>query len=263
MKPAPLHAPVAVFDAGIGSYAIVDLLHRRQPRQDIIYLADRASFPYREKDRYSLLDTMRRTFRFLERYDPSAIVIASNAPSVMVLDDARGLTGVPLHGVRPPLAEALRRSKTGDIGITLIESPMLTNFIAAHAPDPGRIVRIDAGEMVVFVETGRFLFDPDGTQRAVDAFANKLTRLHPTVDVLTLSSTHLPWLEPFFTEAIPGTQFLDPAEDVIQAMGGGTTGTGRIVGLVTETPAYPLDTFRRMLAAVGADISIERVVIEH
>jgi len=41
-----LHRPIAVFDAGIGSYAIVAEIRKRLPRQDILYFADRASFPY-------------------------------------------------------------------------------------------------------------------------------------------------------------------------------------------------------------------------
>jgi len=73
--------PVAIFDAGIGSYAIVDLLHRKQPQRDIIYFADRAHFPYGKKTADELADIMKLTFKRLMRYDPSAIIIASNAPS--------------------------------------------------------------------------------------------------------------------------------------------------------------------------------------
>ncbi|WP_280570224.1 hypothetical protein [Chromohalobacter sp. 296-RDG] len=49
MTPNTLNHPIAVFDAGIGSYAIVAEIHRQLPNQDIIYLADRASFPYGDK----------------------------------------------------------------------------------------------------------------------------------------------------------------------------------------------------------------------
>ena len=38
-----LASPIAVFDAGIGSYAAVEAIRRLLPRQDILYLADRAS----------------------------------------------------------------------------------------------------------------------------------------------------------------------------------------------------------------------------
>ncbi|TYL24975.1 Asp/Glu racemase, partial [Streptococcus pyogenes] len=52
--PLALSTPIAVFDAGIGSYAIVELIRRRQPRRDILYFADRARFPYGGKGRDEL-----------------------------------------------------------------------------------------------------------------------------------------------------------------------------------------------------------------
>ena len=266
MTDSALDRPVAVFDAGIGSYAIVDLIHRRLPRQDIVYLADRASFPYGGKDGTALLATMQRTIAFLDGYAPSAIVIASNAPSIMVLDALEGSTSVPLLGVRPPLAEALATSHTGSVGImgvrSLVASGLLDRFIRGIARDPSRVAAIDASDMVDLVETGRFLFAPDETQQAVDAFAAKLMTTHPAIDVLTLSSTHLPWLRAFFERALPAVTFLDPAEQVVESIGAGTAGSGRILGLVTETPAFPVAVFRQMLAAIGADIPLERVTIE-
>ncbi|MDA4633422.1 hypothetical protein NZA98_20335, partial [Escherichia coli] len=98
-----LVSPIAVFDAGIGSYAIVDLLRRRLPRQDILYFADRASFPYGRKPRSELLSVMDRTMRFLMAHEPSAIVVASNVPSITVMDDLKSMVNVPLFGVVPPL----------------------------------------------------------------------------------------------------------------------------------------------------------------
>jgi glutamate racemase len=102
-----MHRPIAVFDAGTGSYAIIAEIQKALPRQDIVYLADRASFPYGGKSRSELLSIMQRTIAFLETFDPSVTVIASNAPSIMVLEALRGHTSVPLFGVFPPLHKAL------------------------------------------------------------------------------------------------------------------------------------------------------------
>ncbi|MCT6918940.1 MAG: hypothetical protein M3Z49_06995, partial [Bifidobacteriales bacterium] len=98
--------PVAIFDAGIGSYAIVDLLHKRQPKRDILYFADRAHFPYGKKTADELVRIVKQTFERLMRYDPSAIIMASNAPSIMVFDRVKESSPVPLYGVFPPLEEA-------------------------------------------------------------------------------------------------------------------------------------------------------------
>ncbi|WP_417261360.1 glutamate racemase [Celeribacter sp.] len=260
--------PIAVFDAGIGSYAIVAEIHKRLPQQDILYFADRASFPYGQKSPAQLRAVMQSTLSRLQSYDPVAIVMASNAPSIMVLDDIRTFCNVPLYGVFPPLEQALNLSVTGHVGImgvaSLTESEMLTRFIAARTDQPQNVARINASAMVRLVESGAFLFDPDATQQAVSVFIEDVFARHPDLDTLTLSSTHLPWLRPFFERARPTCRFLDPAADIVTALctrieGTNTSGTGQIQGLVTETPDYDLATFRKMLAQIGADIPLTPV----
>ncbi|MCP3443361.1 hypothetical protein [Bradyrhizobium sp. CCGUVB14] len=45
MNNVTLNRLIAVFDAGIGSYAIARKIADRFPGQDVLYFADRASFP--------------------------------------------------------------------------------------------------------------------------------------------------------------------------------------------------------------------------
>jgi glutamate racemase len=258
-----LSKPLAVFDAGIGSYAIVDLIRRRQPRRDILYFADRASFPYGGKDRAALLVIIRATVRFLLDHEPEAIVLASNAPSIMVLDDVKGSCSVPIYGVAPPLEEALARSRSGMVGMmgvrSLIESAELPGFVRDRVPDPENVALIEASDMVDLVESGAFLSEPERTQKAVTAFTAAIATRWPAIDVLTLSSTHLPWLRPFFEQARPDWLFLDPAEAVAAALPLPRSGTGRTVALVTESRTYTVAGFRKMLDKLGVTLDL-RVV---
>lgn len=263
MESTALHRPIAVFDAGIGSYAIVAEIQRRLPRQDVIYFADRASFPYGSKAPDELARVMERTLRFLESFDPSAIVIASNAPSITVLESVRPLTRLPVFGVFPPLKAALASSTNHAVGImgveSLVESEMLESFVASHDLAGASVELINASSMVELVESGAFLFDPQGTQASIDDFVDSLFRRKPDIDVLTLSSTHLPWLKAFFERARPQCRFLDPAESVVANLGSGTVGTGRIRTLVTEDARYSVSDFRRMLDRLGVDLTLEVV----
>lgn len=261
-----LHRPVAVFDAGIGSYAIVAEIQKAFPRQDILYLADRASFPYGSKSRSELLSIMRRTIAFLETYNPCAIVVASNAPSIMVLDELREDVAIPLFGVFPPLQKALGLSDTGRVGImgvqSLVESPMLREFIGKHQCDPANVALINASSLVDLVEDGSFLFDPIGTQDRVTRFMSDLCGDHPLIDAFTLSSTHLPWLARFFSAAQPNGIFLDPAKDIVSGLPAGHEGNGIVRGLVTESPRFDLKSLQAMLSTIGVDIPLEAAIIE-
>ena len=124
--------PIAVFDAGIGSYIIARQIANRFPGQDVVYFADRASFPYGGKGRAELLAVMRSTIHRLERYGPVAIVIASNAPSLMVLDELRAASRTPLVGVFPPVRRALAVSRTKRAAVLGVASLIASDEIRAY-----------------------------------------------------------------------------------------------------------------------------------
>ena len=258
--------PVAIFDAGIGSYAIVDLLHRKQPQRDIIYFADRAHFPYGKKTADELADIMKLTFKRLMRYDPSAIIIASNAPSIMVFDRVKESSPVPLYGVFPPLEEAERKSRSGHVAImgvaSMVKSEMGKAFVKNHSKNPDNVALVNASAMVELVESGTFLFNPRKTQAEVDRFMGDLLEKYPAVDTCTLSSTHLPWLKSFFEKAAPQCRFLDPAESIIAKLDKSDEGSGFIQGLVTESAEYRLQDFKKMLHKLDVTIPLDVIADE-
>ena len=254
-----LKRPIAVFDAGIGSYAIARKIADRFPGQDVLYFADRASFPYGGKSRTELLGVMRSTIERLESYGPAAIVIASNAPSVMVLDEIKSWSRTPIIGVFPPVRRALETSVTKRIAVmgvaSLISSSEIRAYVARESAGQGNVDLVSASDLVELVENGKFLTDAAATLTAVRA---KLDTLHPDMDVATLSSTHLPWLLRYFEEAGPRLRFLDPADDVVAAVAPyATSGSGAFQTLVSEREGYDLADFQRMLERLGLDLTIE------
>lgn len=260
-----LHRPIAVFDCGIGSYAAVDAIRKRLPRQDIVYLADRASFPYGRRGRQELLGIMERTLRYLDGFAPAAILVASNAPSITVLDDLSGLLATPVFGVRPPVRAALAAAGAGRVAVlgvrSMVESPELVTYIAAEAGERAAQVHpVDATELIELVEGGQFLFEPERTQDRVKTLLDDRDARHPGIAAMTLSSTHLPWLRAFIETARPGCPLFDPLDDAVGAILPHTCeGEGRTLGLVTENPAYDVAEFARMLDRLGIDLTMHVV----
>ncbi|CAM3788570.1 glutamate racemase [Kerstersia gyiorum] len=284
-----LHRPIGIFDAGIGSYAIVELVQRHYPRQDIIYFADRASFPYGSRTPGELAASVGAAIERLAGLGAQAVVLASNAPSVMVLDTIRAAMPVPVLGIYPPIADALAQSRSGHIAVlgvqSLIGSPEIRTYIsreaqsvlqasAAPASPPatatatgsaapagrpadsiGPVTLVNASSLVAHVEDGRFLSAPEATQLAVTDFMRQLRQDLPLLDTCTLSSTHLPWLRHYFEAAAPDMLFLDPAQALLPLLQPHvSTGSGKVLCLASATPAYPLDGLRQMLRLLGVDI---------
>ena len=108
-----MNKPIAVFDAGLGSYAIVEAIKKAYPQQDIIYFADRKSFPYGAKTTEELKNIIENSIDFLLKKGASFIVLASNAPSITVLDKIKKKDKV--IGIYPPLKEVIKDKKKNEI----------------------------------------------------------------------------------------------------------------------------------------------------
>ena len=92
-----MNKPIAVFDAGLGSYAIVEAIKQAYPQQDVIYFADRKSFPYGAKTTAQLKIIIENSIDFLLEKGASFIILASNAPSITVLNKIKNkdkVTGI-------------------------------------------------------------------------------------------------------------------------------------------------------------------------
>jgi len=258
VAPDPLHSPIAVFDAGIGSYGIVQLIHRHYPDQDLLYFADRASFPYGGKTKQALATSIHQAVERLVEMGARAVVLASNAPSVMVLDELRAQLPVPVLGIYPPVSDALATSRSGQVAVlgvaSLVQSAEIRAYVARQAGGRG-VSLVNASALVQMVEEGTFLSNPQATLDAVRDFVQALRRDWPRIDVCTLSSTHLPWLAPFFAEAAPDMVFLDPAESLIPQLAPYVApGKGQIRCIATASPSMPLSGLQQMLDLLGVDL---------
>lgn len=251
-----LHRPIGIFDAGIGSYAIVERVRARFPKQDVLYFADRASFPYGGKTPAELLSCVQSATQYLQKEGCVAVVLASNAPSVVVLEPLRAAVSMPVVGIFPPIREAIDRSNTKTIAVLGVRSMVTSEAMQRYAEqnrEAGSEVRlVDASALVDLVERFTFIHDPQMTQDVVTRFIAELRSSHPGIDVMTMSSTHLPWLKPFFMSAAPDVLFIDPADTVLGELAPfASEGRGLTRCIATETRDLTLDAFNQALGALG------------
>lgn len=254
-----LHRPIGIFDAGIGSYAVVERVRARFPRQDILYFADRASFPYGSKTPAELLLSVQSATQYLQDEGCVAVVLASNAPSVIVLEPLRAAVSVPVIGVFPPIREAIKSSKTKEVAVlgvrSMITSEAMRAFADGSRTTGSQVFLVNASSLVDLVENFTFINDPRHTQEVVTRFVTDVRGANPNIDVMTMSSTHLPWLKPFFTTAAPDVSFLDPADTVLGELDPYTSnGEGRTRCVATETAELTLQALNAAFQALGAPL---------
>ena len=200
-----MNKPIAVFDAGLGSYAIVEAIKKAYPQQDIIYFADRKSFPYGAKTIEELKTIIENSINFLFEKGASFIVLASNAPSITVLDKIKNKNKV--IGIYPPLKNVMNDKKKNTLIIgarVMIESPELQNYIKREVGDSHKQFHVEnASPLIQLIENGDFINNIEEAEKTIRNFINNCENKFGKLDSITLSSTHLPWLSSYFKKIIP------------------------------------------------------------
>ena len=260
--------PVAVFDSGIGSLSIIRELKREVPNEDLLYFADKAHFPYGNKSHPQLREIVVNTVNYLRRYKPKMVVVASNTPSVQVLDEVRRMiTDVPIIGVRPPLREAARLTKKKHIGIMategMIRSRELEIQIRREVPQHILVTKFNASPIIDLIEHGIHL---ENERRTFDVISRVLgDGVDEKIDVITLSSTHLPFVKRYLNALLPTVRFVDPAQIVARDVRkflksyrmAKKSGTGRLQILVSDSKRE----FEKSVRAMGVREPIEEVFL--
>jgi len=260
--------PVAVFDSGIGSLSIIRELKREIPNEDLLYFADKAHFPYGTKSNPQLREIMVNTINYLKRYKPKLVVIASNTPSVQVLDEVRKMvTDLPIVGVRPPLKEAARLTRKKHIGIMATEGTIrsreLEIQIRKEVPQHILVTKFNASPIIELIEQGVHF---ENERRTFDVISRVLgDNVDEKMDVITLSSTHLPFVKTYLNALLPTVRFVDPAQIVAKDVRkflksyrmAKKSGTGKLQIMVSDGKRE----FERSVRAMGVREPIEQVFL--
>ena len=206
-------AKVVVFDSGLGSLSII-LAIQKISKSEIIYFADQENFPYGGKSQVQLSKIIQKSIKILhEKFNPDIIVIASNTPSVML-----NLATKKIIDVKPPLKDAQKISKTKQVAIlatnSAVRSKGLSRYIKQNNfPKKIKILKINGSDLIELVESGKFHTDKKYCRKIIKKVLDQKL-LENNIDVVLLSSTHLPFLKLLLEKEYPKISFIDPANKV-------------------------------------------------
>jgi len=244
-------AKIVIFDSGFGSLSIIRAI-QKTIKSEIIYFADQKNFPYGKKTKSQLYTIIKQTINLLKnKFNPDLIVVGSNTPSLL-LDKVFTSN---IIGVLPPLKEASKISKTKNIAIlttkATTKSKELSKYIKKNQLSKKiRVKKVSASSLIDLVESGKFITNKKFCQMIIKKTLYDVF-LQNNIDVVTLSSTHLPLLRSLLQLEFPGITFLDPAQEVANKVKNLTTKKRSKKNSLKIFTSGNKQTFQKQLRRIG------------
>jgi glutamate racemase len=214
--------PVLFLDSGIGGLPYCGHFHRRNPAEALIYVADRANFPYGPRTREELLALLTLLFeKLIARFNPKLAAMVCNTATVSTLESLRSrFPALPFVGTVPAIKPAVLESRRRIVGVLgterTIEDPYITKLAARYDPNC-TVFGLAAPDLVDFVE---YRCDSSDAEERRGMAAPYIGVLRDRgADALVLGCTHFLFLLPEFIEAAaPDIRVYDSVEGVSRRM---------------------------------------------
>lgn len=114
---AESHAPVGIFDSGLGGLSVLRAVRAQLPNEALLYVADSLYAPYGERDDDFIADRTLAIGEWLVKQGAKALVVACNTATAQSIALVREKLSIPLIGVEPGIKPAALQSKTRVAGV--------------------------------------------------------------------------------------------------------------------------------------------------
>jgi glutamate racemase len=252
--------PVLVFDSGIGGLSVLRTIRAVMPDVRIVYVADDAAFPYGAWDEGALSDHIVALMGdLIARHRPSAIVIACNTASTLVLPPLRARFDLPFVGTVPAVKPAAEQTKTGVVAVLATPGTMKRDYTRDLIKSFGQDchVRLVGAPALAGIAEARMRGESFDREDIAEQIAPCFEEIDGRrTDIVVLACTHYPFLADVMAEIAPWpVTWLDPAPAIARRLAAVVEGksVARRGGsfAVFTSGKEPPATLVRLLAAHG------------
>lgn len=239
------HAPIGVFDSGVGGLSVLRHIRAQCPQEDLLYFADSAHAPYGEKSEAYVVERSLAIAEFLLSLGAKALVVACNTATVAAIKAVRArYPELPVVGVEPGLKPAAAASRSGKVGVlatarTLQGEKFLQLREQISNATGAEFLLQPAVGLVDQIELGDLHSAPIGAM--LERYISPL--LDQGADTLVLGCTHYPFVRDGIQRVLDGHGRSD-----VQLVDTGDAVARQLVRLLTAA-----NLLRPAQAADGAD----------
>lgn len=198
------HAPIGVFDSGVGGLSVLTHLVNELPHEQFIYLADTLHVPYGSREPQDIQNLTLQAVNWLVKQGCKLVVIACNTASAHALQAVRQrYPQLLIVGLVPALKPAVINSQTKQVAVlatpATLHGELLNTVIEQIAVPKGVTVqKYSFVSLVPWVEAG--MPSKHLAVNELDDLLKKLIADH--IDYLVLGCTHYPFFKAYLQEKI-------------------------------------------------------------
>ncbi len=203
--------PIGIFDFGVGGLTVMREIVKAIPSESLVFLNDNVNLAAGNKSDDAVVSDSLAVSKFLQRFNPKALVVACNTATAVALKRLRAEHSFPVIGVIEPTARrAVAATKTGKIGVIgtrmTIRSEAYPSLIRELKPSL-EVLSQACPLLVPMIE------DEHTTHEALRRVAADYLKIFigKGIDSVILGRTHYPLIRPLLADLLLGVNLIDPA----------------------------------------------------
>jgi len=204
--------PIGFFDSGVGGLTVFEKLKNLLPNEDYLYFGDTKNMPYGEKNEQELLSIADNIFKFFEKQNVKAVVMACNTTSAVVYEKLKDNYNYnfKIYPIIQSVAGIFANLPIKKIGVfatrATVSSGIYKKEIQKINPDM-EVIEIACPQWVKIVEESR-----ENCPESIGQIKEKMREmLKHSPDKIVLGCTHYPYLTDILINYSPAETFIDPA----------------------------------------------------
>ena len=204
------NSPIGFFDSGVGGVTVFEQVKKLLPDENYIYFGDTKNMPYGEKTETQLLELADRIFKFLEKQNSKAVIMACNTTSAVVYEKLKNNYDFEIYPIIQSVAKEIAKLPLKKIGVFATHATINTHCykteIQRYNPDM-EVFEIACPGWVKIVENGE-----EQTNDAINAVMEKMDEMKKyNPEKIILGCTHYPYLLDILTQFAERESFINPS----------------------------------------------------
>ena len=202
--------PIAFFDSGVGGLTVFEKVKKLLPQENYLYFGDTKNMPYGEKTEEQLIEFADKIFKFFEKKNAKAVVIACNTCSAVAYEKLKDNYSFKIYPIIQSVCSTLAKLDVKKLCViatpATIKSHTYSKEIAKYNPDM-QVIEIPAPNWVRIVEEHR-INQPQSIEQVKEIL--EIAQSY-SPDKIVLACTHYPYLMSVLKKFMPEDKFIDPS----------------------------------------------------